>query len=220
MRDAHPNEPWMWREDWASGAIRTSNRRDALRFLIFASIWCLATFPIFAIVPNQALHRSGFNAMPALIFPLLGIGILTWAIRSYLRARKYGEATFTMASVPGQIGGSLIGEINSASPLSPGLAASVELACIERTTRGSLHSLTIWDRILWRSEQTSITTSSGVISVAFIIPPDCRSSDELNPRRRIVWRLSARAPGPAGGFRADFDVPVFRIGENYDSASS
>lgn len=220
MRAAHPNEPWMWREDWAGGAIRTSNRRDAMRFLIFASIWCLATFPIFAIVPNQALRNSGFNPTPALIFPLLGIGILTWATRSYFRARKYGEATFTMASIPGQIGGSLIGKIDSESPLSPGLAATIELACIERTTRGSLHSLTIWDRVLWHSEQTSITGSSGTISVAFIIPPDCRPSDDLNPRRRVVWRLSARAPGPAGDFRADFEVPVFRIGETYDPPSS
>ena len=55
------------------------------------------------------------------------------------------------------------------------------------------------------------------IAVAFFIPPDCLATDDLNPRRRIVWRLSAGAPGLAGGFRAEFEVPVFRIGENYDA---
>jgi hypothetical protein len=219
-RAAHPNEPWLWREDWAATAIRTSNRRDARRFMLFAVTWCIATFPLFAIVPHQAMRRSGYYAMPALIFPLAGIVMLTWAIRSYLRARQYGEATFTMASIPGQIGGSLFGKIDSELPLAGGLATMLELACIARTTRGAFHSLTIWDRVLWRAEQSTITDSAGAISVAFIIPPDCRASDDLNPRRRIVWRLSARASGPAGGFRAEFEVPVFRIGENYDSASA
>ena len=139
--------------------------------------------------------------------------MLTWAIRSYRRAREYGEATFSMTSTPAQIGGSLLGKINSERPLTAGLAATLELACIARITRGTLHNITIWDRILWRAEQSAITDSDGAISVAFFIPPDCAPTDDLNPRRRIVWRLSARAPGLAGGFRADFEVPVFRIGD-------
>ena len=34
------------------------------------------------------------------------------------------------------------------------------------------------------------------------------SVDDSNPKSRIVWRLSARA----GQYRAEFEVPVFRIG--------
>ncbi|MGC2276507.1 MAG: hypothetical protein WA571_10900, partial [Candidatus Binatus sp.] len=83
-----------------------------------------------------------------------------------------------------------------------------ELECINRTTRGHWHSLTTWDRILWRAEQTSISDSSGSIPVAFMIPADGRPTDDSNPSSRIVWRLSAKA----GRYRAEFEVPVFRIG--------
>lgn len=220
LRAQHPNEPWMWREDWAAGAMRTSNRRDARRFLIFAAAWCLATFPLFAIVPHQAIRTHGYPPMLALIFPVAGVVMLAWAMRLARRAREYGEATFTMASIPAQIGGSLLGKIDAERPLSAGRAAMLELACVARTMRGTFHHLTIWDRVLWRAELSTISDSAGAIPVAFIIPPDCLASDDLNPRRRIVWRLSARAPGPYGGFRAEFEVPVFKIGENYASASA
>ena len=58
LRVANPNAPWMWREDWAAGEVRTSARRDANRLTIIAIAWCVATFPIFFIVPHRAL-RSG-----------------------------------------------------------------------------------------------------------------------------------------------------------------
>ncbi len=214
LRAQHPNEPWRWRVDWAGGAILTTHRRDARRFTIFAALWCVTTFPLFAIVPHQALRTRSYLPMLALIFPLAGIAMLAWAMRLLRRAREYGEASLAMTQVPAQVGGSLLGKISAEHPLAPGRAAILELACIARTTRGALHNISIWDRILWRAEQSAIADSTGAIAVAIIIPPDCRPTDDLNPRRRIVWRLSARVPGPGGGFRAEFEVPVCRIGEN------
>jgi hypothetical protein len=124
------------------------------------------------------------------------------------RVREYGESRFVMASVPGQIGGSLVGSIHIDKPLPPGEQVALELACVNRTTRGFWHSLTVWDRIMWRADQTSISDSAGSITVAFMIAPDCRPTDDSNPQSRIVWRLSARAVE----YRAEFEVPVFRVG--------
>lgn len=208
LRAANPNAPWMWREDWAGGEVRTSARRDANRLTVFAIGWCVVTFPLFFIVPHHAIRRADYFALPSLIFPLAGIVMIAWAMRMRRRLREYGESRFAMASVPGQIGGSLRGSIHVDKPLAAGQRVALELACINRTTRGAWHSRTTWDWILWHADQTSMTDSTGSIPVAFMIAPDCRPTDDSNPSSRIVWRLSARA----GEYRAEFEVPVFGVG--------
>jgi hypothetical protein len=209
LRAANPDEPWRWREDWAAGEVRTSAGRDANRLTIIAIAWCVATFPIFFIAPDRALRGADYFAIPSLIFPLIGVVMFVWAMRMQRRVREHGESRFVMASVPGQIGGSLTGSIHVDKPLPPGEQVALELECINRTTRGNWHSLTTWDWILWRGDQTSISDSTGSIPVAFMIAPDCKTTDDSNPKSRIVWRLSARA---TGGYRAEFEVPVFRVG--------
>jgi hypothetical protein len=208
LRETNPEKPWMWREDWAAGEVRTSARRDANRLTIIAIAWSVATFPILLIAPHRALRGADYFALPSLIFPLIGVVMLIWAMRMRRRLHEYGESRFAMASVPGQIGGVLTGSIHIDKPIPPGEQVTLELECISRTTRGFWHSLTVWDRILWHTEQTSITDSTGTIPVAFMIPTDCRPTDDSNPQSRIVWRLSAKA----GTYRAEFEVPVFRIG--------
>jgi hypothetical protein len=196
----------MWREDWARGEVRTSARRDANRLTIIAIAWCVVTFPIFFIVPHRALRSADYFAIPSLLFPLIGVVMIAWAMRIRRRIRLYGESRFAMASVPGRIGGSLAGSIHVDKPLAAGQQVALELACINRTTRGTWPNLTTWDRILWRAEQTSMSDSTGSIPVAFPIAPDYRPTDDSNPNSRIVWRLSAKA----GRYRAEFEVPVFR----------
>jgi hypothetical protein len=214
LREANPDAPWTWREDWAAGEVRTSAKRAADRLTIIAIAWCVATFPIFFIAPHRALRGADYFAIPSLIFPLIGVVMLAWAMRLRLRVREYGESRFVMASVPGKIGGSLTGAIHVDKPISPGEQVALELECINRTTSGNWHSLTTWDWILWRADQTSISDSTGSIPVAFMIAPDCRPTDDSNPASRIVWRLSARA---TGGYRSEFEVPVFRIGVRMSS---
>jgi len=206
LRAANPGAPWMWREDWARGEVRTSARRDANRLTIIAIAWCVVTFPIFFIVPHRALRSADYFAIPSLLFPLIGVVMIAWAMRIRRRIHLYGESRFAMASVPGRIGGSLAGSIHVDKPLAAGQQVALELACINRTTRGTWPNLTTWDRILWRAEQTSMSDSTGSIPVAFPIAPDCRPTDDSNPNSRIVWRLSAKA----GRYRAEFEVPVFR----------
>ena len=64
LRAANPDAPWMWREDWAAGEVRTSARRDANRLMIIAIAWCVATFPILLIVPHRVLRGGEHAALP------------------------------------------------------------------------------------------------------------------------------------------------------------
>jgi hypothetical protein len=206
LRAANPDAPWMWREDWAAGEVRTSAARDANRLMFIAIAWCIATLPILFITPDRALRSADYLPLSALIFPLIGVVMLTWAMRLRRRVREYGESRFAMTTLPGRIGGALSGAVHVEHPLTPGTQVALELECINRTTRGAWHNRTVWDRILWRGRQTSMSDASGSIAVVLMIAPDCRPTDDSNPKSRIVWRLSAKAPG---GYRAEFEVPVF-----------
>ncbi len=141
LRAANPDAPWMWREDWAAGEVRTSVRDDADRLTILAIAWCVVTLPIVFIAPHRALRHADYSALPSLIFPLIGIAMLAWAMRLRRRLREYGESRFTLGSMPGQIGGSLIGSIHIDHPLPAGQQVALELECINRTTRGAWHNL-------------------------------------------------------------------------------
>ena len=186
----------MWREDWAAGEVRTSARADANRLTIIAIAWCIVTFPIVFIAPHRAIRRRRLLALPSLIFPLAGLAMLAWAMRLRRRLREYGESRFAMASMPGQIGGSLSGSIHVDQPAAAGQRVALELECINRTTRGTWHSLTTWDWTLWRADQMSVSDSAGSIPVAFMIPPDCFPTDDSIPTAESCggW---ARADGGA-----------------------
>src|SRR5271156_3020266 len=57
LRAANPDAPWMWREDWAGGEVRTSVRADANRLTLIAIAWCVVTLPILFIAPPPAPVR-------------------------------------------------------------------------------------------------------------------------------------------------------------------
>ncbi|MGD2217065.1 MAG: hypothetical protein PVJ64_09920 [Gemmatimonadales bacterium] len=71
LQGEHPAEPWLWRADWAAGRIEGYLRE------------------------GEAL------ALLVLVLPLVGAGLLVWAIRATIRHRKFGVSVFRMASAPG-----------------------------------------------------------------------------------------------------------------------
>ena len=47
----HPDEPWLWREDWAKGEIVSSNRTLAKMVAVAAVAWNVFTLPLWMFLP-------------------------------------------------------------------------------------------------------------------------------------------------------------------------
>jgi hypothetical protein len=208
LKQAHPDQPWLWRPQWAAGEIHSSAKPGAIALCILALFWNAIALP--TALPTVLAHNLRYEPqfMPLAIFPIVGFGLIAWAMHLLLRWRAYGDSRFEMKSVPGKIGGTLEGSIHVGRGFDPMRRVKLKLVCINYTSSGSGGS---GDKPLWSDESEVAAGGDGTIPVAFLIPPDCRATDDSNMRDRIYWRLNAQSPGGIANYKSSFEVPVFQI---------
>ena len=219
LEQQHPQEPWCWDEAWAKGEIRSSNKTIMIFSALFALFWNLISSPVWFLLPAE-VRGGNWPALLAGIFPLVGIGLVCWAIVNLLRWWKYGESVFQMASVPGVIGGPLVGVVHTNVKLNPEHGFHVRLSCVHRETSGSGKNRRTHKEILWQDERViqrellQQDPSKSAIPVEFAIPFDSRPTDEAKTNDRVLWRLEVSADVPGVDYHATFEVPVFRTDQS------
>ncbi len=224
LRAAHPDQPWLWRGDWAEGLVRSATKNTMVFAWGFAILWNLISTPLLFFLPEEILEKANYAALLGLLFPLVGIGLLVWAIRQTIELKKFGQSVFRLATVPGVIGGTLEGTIAVPSHFNPGQDFDLTLSGINRRVTGSGKNQSTTEEILWQDTATgakayaqSEAMGAG-IPVKFAIPSECRQTDETNPRNAILWRLEVHAAVPGVDYHARFEVPVFRTADSKNSA--
>lgn len=216
LRALHPDQPWLWQADWASGRIDDTTRRTLWTSWFVAIFWNLISFPVGLVGARTALEEGNPAAYLALLFPLVGSGILVWAIRATLRYQKYGISRLELSTIPGTIARTLAGTVRVTSVLQPE-GFDVSLSCIRRLTTRSGKDTSTSETILWqeenrvRGEPSRDYSGLGTrIPIVFRIPADAQASDTSNPRDQVIWRLTLSASVPGVDYESVFEVPVFR----------
>ncbi len=212
-----PEKPWLNREDWAAGRVTSSSRGTAVFLWIFAAFWNVISAVIaFAVVPLE-LHRGNHAVLMVLIFPVIGMAMLTYAFNSTRAWRRYGQSIFEMAAIPGALGGTLEGMIQLNTRLRPEHGLHLRLTCVRRTTTGAGKDRHTSEKILWQDEKwlrPDLPEPEGHtgIPVFFLLPAE-QPESTAGRGDGIHWKLeaSARVPGP--NFQAMFEVPVFKLPE-------
>ncbi len=215
-----PQEPWTWKQDWADGRILSSNKKTLIFSTGFALFWNLISLPVLFIVPTEVSEKGNYLALLGLVFPLVGFGLIIWAVRSWLRWRRFGESIFEMPKVPGIVGGPLAGVVRATMARPPETSFRQTLSCVQirRTSSGKNSNTT--EKVIWqerRKIKRSSLTSTGkevTIPVFFAIPYDARETDEKDSSNRTVWRLEVEAEVPGIDYSASFEVPVFMTPES------
>ena len=212
---AHPDRPWLWKEEWAAGRIRSSSKTTMRVALAFAVFWNLISSPVLFFVPQEVFEKGNDLALLALLFPLVGLALIVWAAREVLRWRKYGESVFEMAATPGVLGGSLAGVIRASKPLAPSEGFQLALSCIEKQTSGSGKNRSTTETTCWQDERVIERPLSGpgeptAVPLAFAVPYDMPASTTESGDREITWKLEVSAAVPGIDYYAAFDVPVFK----------
>ena len=216
-----PAEPWRWKEEWATGEIKSSNKAGVIGILIFTILWNLVAIPagIF-VVMDEVVGNGNKSALFVLIFPGVGLLLILWAIRSLVQWRKFGTSVLKMASVPGVIGGKLAGVITAPVHITPEDGFHLSLQCVRRTETGSGKNRRTSESVLWEDERTMSRAllpnapTRSAVPVLLALPYDAKQTDESSSSHQIVWRLEATAKVPGVDYAAKFEVPVFRTPES------
>jgi len=212
----NPGKPWLHKLEWADGKIKSSNKTMFLFTLCFAVFWNLISWPVAILLTPEILKDKEYVGLFVLLFPLVGIGLIIWAVVSLVRWKKYGESIFAMKSTPGVVGGALEGVIVSKVNIKPESGFKVELNCVNRYTTGSGKNRKTSERVLWQDiclikhEIYKEDLTKSAIPVLFKIPFNSKETNEENPGDKIIWRLKISADVPGVDYKTTFEIPVFK----------
>jgi hypothetical protein len=214
----HPDQPWLWREDWAAGRVKWSGGQSAVMSWVFAVFWNIISIIITGVVVPREWDKGHYVVLLVLLFPLIGLAMLVTAVRNTLAWRRFGQCVFEMAAVPAALGGTLEGMIQTGTRLSLEHGLHLRLSCIRRTTTGTGKNRHTTEEILWQDEKV-LKTDAGLpepepghsgIPIHFQLPADQpESTAEIGDG--IFWRLEAKAKMRGPDLQVTFDVPVFKI---------
>jgi hypothetical protein len=211
-------KPWFKREDWAKGRIASGSKKSVFFLWLFTGVWNLISAPVVFISLPEELRKGNHAVLIALLFPIVGIGMIIYALNLTLAWRKFGQSLFEMAAIPAAPGGTLEGQIQVNTKLQPQHGLHLRLSCILRTTTGSGKDRSTSEKILWQDEkwlrpdlpQTDLNATG--IPVYFKLPDN---QPESTPAKGdgIHWCLEASAKLHGPDFHARFEVPVFKLPE-------
>ena len=218
-RSRNPDEPWLWRDDWAAGLIKGSNQSVILIWLAALVLNLIVTPYSLSVVGIVVLERGDVAALIILMFPLAGAVFLVWAIRATLHRNKFGTSFLKLETLPGVIGGHLKGVIRIPVALLLEEDPLLILTCTRRTSIGS-NSDSDYEKILWqerqviRKERIKAQPHGSSIPFTFDIPYKVEETDRETVNNPLLWHLEAAASVPGVDYEAKFQVPVFRTQES------
>jgi hypothetical protein len=213
LMEQNPERPWLWREDWARGSVRDSNRGTMILAWVFAGFWNIVSIPAAFFAVRTALAEHNYVVLFALIFPVIGLGLLMWAIQAAARYLKFGMSLMELTTRPGVVNGKLAGVIRIPGDLLPPEGFHAVLSSVHRRTTGSGKNRSTSETILWQEEgnfHPARQATGTTVPVGFAIPADARPTDDTDSDNAFVWRLTLSAQVPGVDYSAQFEVPVFR----------
>ncbi len=218
LKQQHPDQPWMWRADWARGRVESDSRAGMYFSWAFAAIWNIISWTTLVAALDE-MDLADPKMLLVALFPLVGLGLLAWATTATLRHRKFGSSQLELSTRPGVIGGRLAGRIHTRLPGPPNDGVSLNLDSV-RIVRSGKHSR---EQLLWKTDKHVPASRlsrgwQGVsIPVEFQIPSDAQETSREG--RAVFWRLSAAADLAGVDFHARFEAPVFRTAESAAAGS-
>lgn len=207
-------QPWLKNKNWASPIIRSAAIKTVWMMWGFAVVWNALSVPAATKLPEE-LQKGEYGILVILLFNLVGLGLLVFAIKKSLEWRRFGVTPLTMDPHPGAIGGHVGGQIDIKLPYQSEHKFKVTLSNIHSYVSGSGKNRSRHEKVKWQD----LVTISGApslqgtrLSFRFEVPGGLRASEEHSDSY-YKWNLNIEADLPGVDLNRQFEIPVFQTGE-------
>jgi hypothetical protein len=210
MEQSNPEQPWMWRPDWAHGRADGTSGGSAVVSWVSA----------YAISQNPDPHRPIWAGLAIGLFCAIGIGAAVISLVQTVRFARFGKTSLALQTVPAPLGCKLKGTIDVGLPNPLPHGINLVFTCVNRVTSGSGDNRSTADHILWQEkkalgpEQIMAGPSGSTIPVEFDVPRDRQPTDHSHYDNQVLWLLRAEADVPGVDFQEQYEVPVFATRES------
>lgn len=217
------DKPWLANDDWQTADVKSSSKLTMYFAWGFAAIWNLISAPLPFLLYEEVMDKENYAALLGLLFPLVGIGLLVWAIRQTLEWRRFGQCPVRMDPFPGAIGGHVGGTIELKWPYDPSHKFVISLTNLYSYVSGSGDNRSRNERAKW---QDSVVAHSepGLygtrLTFRFDVPDNLNESDAFRESSSYhLWRLNLSADLPGVDLDRSYEIPVYPTAEKSQNLS-
>lgn len=218
---AYAGAPWLANDSWQTSSIRSQSRTAMWGIWAFAAFWNLISAPLPFVLVEEVTEKQNYLALIGLLFPLVGIGLLTWAVRRTREWTRFGPTPVRLDPFPGAIGGHVGGTIDLKIPYDPAHRFQVSLTNLHHYTSDSGKNRSSREKALWQRDAQAAAQPGpdGTRLVFRFDVPD--GLDESDARESgdsyYAWRLNLTAELSGTDLNRDFSIPVYKTGARSQS---
>ncbi len=209
----YQDSPWLLNNDWQAATIRSDSKMAMWGAWAFAAIWNLISAPTPFLAYEEIVEKQNLLAGVALLFPIVGIGLIVWAIKRTNEWRRFGATPVVLDPFPGSIGGHVGGTIDTNLPYDSTHRFLLTLTSIHSYMSGSGDNRSRKERALWQDEVVAHTESLGTgtrLVFRFDVPDGLTESDaQPSGDSYKLWRLDLSADLPGTDVDRSFEIPVY-----------
>jgi hypothetical protein len=209
---AFEDAPWLLNDNWQTSIIRSNSKSSMHGAWLFAALWSLISAPLPLIIYDEILHKNNYVAAIGLLFPVVGIGLIIWALQKTLEWTRFGIAPVTMDPFPGSIGGHVGGTIDLRLPFDANQQFAVTLTCIHSYMSGSGEDRNRKESALWQDNLIAHAAPGAKgtrLTFRFDVPAGHNEADAKQDDSYHLWRLNLSAELPGADLDRDYELPVY-----------
>jgi hypothetical protein len=204
--------PWLLNDAWQTPEIRSSSKATMWGALAFAAFWNLISAPLPFLLYAEVTEKENYLALIGLLFPIVGIGLLAWAMKRVFEWRRFGPAPVTLDPFPGSIGGHVGGTIDLNIPFDAGARFQLTLNNLHSYVSGSGKDRSRKESAEWQDSMVAFAEPGAKgtrLTFRFDVPAGLDPSDTEHDDSYYLWRLNLRGELAGTDIDRSYDLPVY-----------
>ncbi|MGI9237806.1 MAG: DUF3592 domain-containing protein [Woeseiaceae bacterium] len=211
-RPVYRDSPWLLNDAWQTSTIRSGSKAAMWGALAFAGFWNLISAPLPFLLYEEVTRKENYLALIGLLFPIVGVGLIVWAVQRTLEWRRFGPAPVTLDPFPGSIGGHVGGTIDLNIPFDANARFQLTLNNLHSYMSGSGKNRSRKEEAEWQDTMLAFAEPGAKgtrLIFRFDIPEGLTPSDTDHDDSYYLWRLNLSAELAGPDLDRSYDIPVY-----------